>query len=153
MSTNWSRSRELLAHASDLSRSAAGLASASAAAGRHVPPCAEPVCHLAPVPGPNGSRIADAPRLAALLPPGERLAAAAQPPPGDAVLTSQNPAVHPLGFPCPDHSTEIQECHYIMQYSIGSSTTRAVLENVPLSPLMRVQIYQQLPRGRTPWLK
>src|SRR5215831_8410805 len=120
MSTNWSRSRELLAHASDLSRSAAGLASASAAAGRHVPPCAEPVCHLAPVPGPNGSRIADAPRLAALLPPGERLAAAAQPPPGDAVLTSQNPAVHPLGFPCPDHSTEIQECHYIMQYSIGS---------------------------------
>src|SRR5215475_13948444 len=126
MSTGWSRSRELLAHASELSRSAAGLAGASAAAGRDVPPCAEPVCHLAPVPGPNGSRIADAPRLAALLPPGERLAAAAQPPPGDAVLTSQNPAVHPLGFPCPDHSTEIQECHYIMQYS--NNSTKNMLE-------------------------
>jgi hypothetical protein len=52
-STGWSRSPEPQSYASAPSRSVAGLRGASVAAGRHVQPCAEPVCHLARVPRPT----------------------------------------------------------------------------------------------------
>src|SRR5262249_14623733 len=95
-------------------RSAASL---PGAAGLFVPlgqHASGPGDHRHSVAVPSDPPIACARPLGEPLPPGEHLDVRVRPLPVDAALTPQSSDELLLDFPCPNGSTKVVECHYIM---------------------------------------
>src|SRR5712692_2243426 len=118
-STNRFRNPVLPARASARPLASAGLAHSAEVCVRRAPLSANRGARRPPVAGPSGSPTGDGPRPGVPLRTDGLPFSATAPPASAAAPTPESLAALPLGFPWANGSTDSQECHYIIQYSIG----------------------------------